>query len=1129
VSVTLKNLANQLRSRVENGDLHAQVIQQASNEIDALGTQVAPFLNPNGAGSMNGNQVAKGFSKTQNGDVFIDTLGITNVTSRNECEDPPPIQIITGAGTRIIPLGRWVRISNTSGGPLTLTALPTIAASHSDGQYIAVTNIGPDTVTFQDAGTLAGSGLQLLAATVPVAQGQTLECRYITDKGINKWCQIGPVGAPSGGTVTTTGSPLANEVALFDGGTGTVIKGLPGGTTTQSLHATTGGTPFWGNVLESDIVLSTVTTNDSTTVKHGFLKQLDNNGAHYMDGQGNWTTPAGAGTVTSSGPPTIHQLPIFTGATDIKGISGTTNQLLHAITGADPAFSQVVEADILLANNTTNDASAANHGFLKQLDSNALHYMDGTGNWTTPAGAGTGTVTSSGPPTIHQVSVFTSASDIKGVSGSTNQLLHAITGSDPAFSNVVEADLGLTDLTTANSSTSAHGFLKKLDNTATHFMDGTGNWSTPANSGGTVTSSGPPTIHQLPIFTGATDVKGISGTTNQLLHAITGADPVFSTVVEADITLADNTTNNASASKHGFLKKLDGIVAHFMDGSGNWSTPGLPFLNAADYNFPAQAPGGSLTSGVTATVTLTPVPLGVNASDSNHPLYLSGGTGSPTPEAVTLVLGGTAVSGAATGTIKFNPGVSRTGAWTIQSATAGIQEAIQVLATSASGGTVLVPQGTNNVYGPITSLTTDLSVLGGGYPSIVQVNQTTGTVFTFAAGHRLSISNLTIQSSAANGVNVTAVSIGNNITAIAQNLWIAGLQNGIVTQLASTTNLDYISNVFVAGPFASSLVGVAFNIGCGNTFLINCTASSGARNDLLYGVLFNNVGGGSWVTGNDIFHASVGLAIIPSSGVAGEAWFTDNAWNASTNYGVLIQPTGTGAVEPLYFKGDEVSVAGAHGIVVGGGAGTVKHITFNGVTVLGAQNNGVYLGPNASNILLSNMNVHENGLATANTYAGLAVDAAVSNWSVVGGKFGGTAGGSGTGFASQQRYGIQVVAGASDHYVIQGANCENNTTAGIGDSGTGTHKSISDNLGVDTAAPATIASAATITLPNSSSFFFVSGSTTVTTINGGWIGRRITLVATGTVNIGGGGNVPTLYGLSANLHAILTYSGTNWY
>lgn len=53
------------------------------------------------------------------------------------------------------------------------------------------------------------------------------------------------------------------------------------------------------------------------------------------------------------------------------------------------SISAVVESDITLADNTTNNSSISNHGFLKKLDNNAAHYMDGTGNWGTPGGSGT--------------------------------------------------------------------------------------------------------------------------------------------------------------------------------------------------------------------------------------------------------------------------------------------------------------------------------------------------------------------------------------------------------------------------------------------------------------------------------------------------------------------------------------------------------------------------------------------------------------------------------------------------------------------------------------------------------------------------------------------------------------------
>lgn len=47
-----------------------------------------------------------------------------------------------------------------------------------------------------------------------------------------------------------------------------------------------------------------------------------------------------------------------------------------------------------------------------------------------------------------------------------------------------DATVTFTDITTNNASTTKHGFLKKLSNSATEYMDGTGNWSTPAGGGG---------------------------------------------------------------------------------------------------------------------------------------------------------------------------------------------------------------------------------------------------------------------------------------------------------------------------------------------------------------------------------------------------------------------------------------------------------------------------------------------------------------------------------------------------------------------------------------------------------------------------------------------------------------------
>ena len=66
--------------------------------------------------------------------------------------------------------------------------------------------------------------------------------------------------------------------------------------------------------------------------------------------------------------------------------------------------------------------------------------------------------------------------------GSAHQLIHG--GADPGYSAVVEADLALTNITTADVSTSAHGFAPLLPNDATQYLNGTGIWSIPAGGGG---------------------------------------------------------------------------------------------------------------------------------------------------------------------------------------------------------------------------------------------------------------------------------------------------------------------------------------------------------------------------------------------------------------------------------------------------------------------------------------------------------------------------------------------------------------------------------------------------------------------------------------------------------------------
>lgn len=85
---------------------------------------------------------------------------------------------------------------------------------------------------------------------------------------------------------------------------------------------------------------------------------------------------------------------------------------------------------------------------------------------------------------------------------------------------LVEANQTFTDITTNNASTSKHGYLRKLDNTATNFLDGTGAWDS---------------------------------------------------VKDSDLSTSDITTNNVTTSKHGFITKAPNDTAQGFRGDASWA------------------------------------------------------------------------------------------------------------------------------------------------------------------------------------------------------------------------------------------------------------------------------------------------------------------------------------------------------------------------------------------------------------------------------------------------------------------------------------------------------------------------------------------------------------------------------
>ena len=140
-------------------------------------------------------------------------------------------------------------------------------------------------------------------------------------------------------------------------------------------------------------------------------------------------------------------------------------------THAGDGSGTVAESALSLTDITTNNVSTARHGFTPKLPNDATKYLDGTGNYTVPAGGGGGTGDVVGPASAVD-------NDLAFFNGTTGKLIKS------GGQNLPETRLILSDVTTNNATNAQHGFLKKLPNDASVYLDGTGNFSTPTIGGG---------------------------------------------------------------------------------------------------------------------------------------------------------------------------------------------------------------------------------------------------------------------------------------------------------------------------------------------------------------------------------------------------------------------------------------------------------------------------------------------------------------------------------------------------------------------------------------------------------------------------------------------------------------------
>jgi hypothetical protein len=311
----------------------------------------------------------------------------------------------------------------------------------------------------------------------------------------------------------------------------------------------------------------------------------------------------------------------------------------------------------------------------------------------------------------------------------------------------------------------------------------------PVNKGGTNASTAAGARTQLgAAASGAnSDISSLSGLSTPLSvgQGGTGASTTTGVVVGNGASPQAGVTGT-SRQRLRVKPNVTGTIYEFADD---------PIYRITDFAF-SQTPGGSLLAGgVGQSVTLTPCPLGVAGADSNHYVYLSGGTG--TAESV-LITGGTCTSGASSGTVTLTPANAHSGSWSLATASAGIQEAINA-AAAAGGATVEVPTGTYTTHATIAISGTGISLIGRGiYGSVIQRTEDYGDTFSVSA-NSLRVSDLHVKH-VINYVSGGPGSISNPITGHPDSAHFRVTGNTITFERVRMEHLAYGIVISTANP-----------------------------------------------------------------------------------------------------------------------------------------------------------------------------------------------------------------------------------------------------------------------------------------------------------------------------------------
>jgi len=487
---------------------------------------------------------------------------------------------------------------------------------------------------------------------------------------------------------------------------------------------------------------------------------------------------------------------------------------------------------------------------------------------------------------------------------------------------------------------------------------------------------------------------------------------------------------------------------------------------------------------------------------------------------------------------------AHSGAWTIRSASSGIQEAISAIA--GVGGAVSVPAGQWDVYA-LTTIPWKASVVGADRHATIIRNQSTTTgafrldaPFNSDFTQSMGLGNLTIVSSA---VGRTTVDVN------APAVYLFG--TGLMTTVSRVTIKNHNIGVHFAGPLYAILesfqiwtygaAGVYVEYGDGNWIrngVIGNNDSTSTPVANAAGILCKNFNG-LYVDSVDITKATFGVRMSPQAGdVCNYGFFTDVLADTTINAGWWFDAQSGGGINTIQCIDCWASLCGrnfdnsgytsADGILIRGGANNPSGITFVGGRARICGGNGINI-IGGSQIKIIGMEINANSQATLNARSGIAIDNTAQHVIIANNQIGNYQAAPAD---QKQAYGVLLVGDTGNFISIQGNDATGNNSGPIGILTPFTPSAsivIAGNLGNE-GVWTTLASAASIAL-GPANYYKITGTVAIGTITGGWSGRRIVLAFTDAAPGGvvASGNIVRTLGAAQNQRLTCEFDGTLWW